>query len=247
MEHETIRGRIRYTSKKKEKMDQERGGETFIYTKHLDGNRTLRAHCSIDEGSPLTLRDSVTTMNKNWNPIFGLVQITVDEALVGASWYRFGDNFAECEGHTVKEGRISQRFELEHAAPFFGTHPIQADAMHTHVYDLSKGPGQQTVPFHLMCSLHHRGADGPILLRKEGLVMCFLGEEKVTVEAGTFDALHFRYGTNENDDYMGTDIHPPYHTWVTSDGDYVLLKAHCTGYMQTFYELTEYEKRTNFF
>jgi hypothetical protein len=46
---------------------------------------------------------------------------------------------------------------------------------------------------------------------------------------------------------MGTDAHPPYNLWVTADGDYVMLKAHVTGYMQTFYELTEYEKRKNFF
>ena len=247
MEHETIRGRIRYTSKKPELLDQDRGGETFIYTKHLDGSRTLRAHCSIDENPPRVLRDSITTVDADWNPTYGLVQITVDEEFVGASWYRFTEGLAECEGYTVKEGRISQRFELPSRPGFFGTHPIQADAMHTHVYPLSKGPGEHEVPFYLMCSFHHRGADGPILLKKQGLVMCFLGEETVTVGAGTFDALHFRYGTNENDDYMGTDIHPPYHTWVTADGDHVLLKAYCTGYMQTYYELVEYEKRTNFF
>jgi hypothetical protein len=34
---------------------------------------------------------------------------------------------------------------------------------------------------------------------------------------------------------------------VTADGDYVMLKAYCTGYMQTFYELVEYEKGKNFF
>ena len=77
--------------------------------------------------------------------------------------------------------------------------------------------------------------------------MNYYGEEEVTVEAGTFKAHHFSYGTNKDDDYMGTDIHPPYHTWVTADGDYVLLKAHCTGYMQTYYELVEYEKKKNFF
>ena len=247
MKHKTIRGRIRYTSKKKEMLDEERGGETYLITKHLDGSRTLRAHCAIDENPPRVLRDSVTTVDADWNPTYGFVQITVDEEFVGSSWYRFTDNRAECEGYTVKEGRISQQFELDERPAFFGTHPIQADAMHTHIYDLSKGPGQQNVPMYLMCSFHHRGADGPILLQKGGLVMSFLGEERVTVEAGTFDALHFRFGTNEDDDYMGTDIHPPYHNWVTADGDYVMLKAYCTGYMQTFYELVEYEKGENFF
>ncbi len=247
MEHETIRGRIRYTSKKPELLDKVRGGETFIYTKHVDGSRTLRAHCAIDENPPRVLRDSITAVDANWKPTRGLVEITVDEMYVGSAWYRFTEDVAECEGYTVKEGRISQRIPLAESPSFFGTHPIQADAMHTSSYDLSQGPGEQTLSSYLMCSLHHRGADGPILLKAGDLVIAFLGEENTTVEAGTFPAYHFRIGTNTDDDYMGTDIHPPYHTWVSADGDYVLLKAHCTGYMQTFYELVEYEKQKNFF
>ncbi|MBT5242268.1 MAG: hypothetical protein HOH20_03310 [Rhodospirillaceae bacterium] len=247
MEHHTIRGRIRYTSKKKEILDKVRGGETFIYTTHVDGSRSLRTHCSIDEGSPLVLRDTVTNVDKNWTPTYGFVQIHVNDAFVGSSWFRFTETMAECEGYTVKEGRISQRLDLDVRPSFFGTHPIQADAMHTNMYPLEQGPGTYTSPLHLMCSFHHRGADGPILMHKRGLIMNYFGEEDVTVEAGTFKAHHFSYGTNKDDDYMGADIHPPYHTWVTADGDYVLLKAHCTGYMQTYYELVEYEKKKNSF
>ena len=248
MEHTTIRGKIRYTSKKKKFLNMDRGGETFIYTTHLDGSRVLRAHCSIDENKPRVLRDCITTLDKNWTPTYGFVQITVDEEFVGSSWYRFTDKVAECEGFTLKEGRISQTIELDCRPSIFGTHPIQADAMHTNIYPLEQGPGQYRAPLHLMCSFNHRGADGPMLFQKKNtLVMNYWGEEEVTVEAGTFKALHFSVGTNTDDDYMGTDKHPPYHTWVTNDGDYVLLKAHCTGYMQTYYELTEYEKCVNYF
>jgi len=247
MQHETIRGRLLYTSKKPEILDRPRGGETFIITKHVDRRRTLRAHCAIDENPPRVLRDSVTNLDADWRPLGGFVQITVDEAFVGSAWYRIADRLAECEGYTAAEGRISQRLELERPAAFFGTHPIQADAWHTQCYDLSRGPGVQTIPSYLMCSLHHRGADGPTLIEKRDIVFAFLGTETVTVKAGRFDALHFRIGDNIDDSYMGTDRHPPYHLWVTADGDYILLKAYCTGYMQTFYELVEYERRSNFF
>ena len=247
MEHFTIRGRIRYTSKKKELLDQERGGETFIYTIAPNGSRTLRAHCSIDEGSPRVLRDSITTLNADWKPIYGFVQLSVDDEFVGSSWYRFTDTEAECEGFTVREGRISHRFAIDRPPGLFGTHPIQSDAMHVNCYDLSKGPGDQVVPNFFFCSIHHRGATGPILIKSANMHISYIGEEKVSVGAGTFGAHHFRIGTNADDDYMGTEIHPPYHIWVTADGDYVLLKAHCTGYMQTYYELVEYEKRKNFF
>lgn len=86
MEHETIRGRLLYTSKKPEIMDKVRGGETFVITKHVDGRRTLRALCAIDENSPRVLRDSVTSMDADWYPTDGFVRLAVDEKFVGSSW-----------------------------------------------------------------------------------------------------------------------------------------------------------------
>ena len=68
MDHTTIRGKIRYTSKKKEILDKVRGGETFTMTIHTDGRRTLRAHCAIDENSPRVLRDCTQSYDKNWGP-----------------------------------------------------------------------------------------------------------------------------------------------------------------------------------
>ncbi len=75
--------------------------------------------------------------------------------------------------------------------------------------------------------------------------MAFLGRERITVAAGTFDALHFRL-TETSDDAPDTrnepGKHPPYDLWVTADGEYVMLLATVTGYMMTRYELTEYER-----
>ena len=133
MEHYTIRGRIRYTSKKEEILDKVRGGETFIYTVNVDGSRTLRAHCSIDEDSPRVLRDSITTIDKDWNPTYGFVQISTDDAFVGSTWYRFTDQIAECEGYTVKEGRISQKLELNSRPTFLG-HTLYKLMLCTHTY-----------------------------------------------------------------------------------------------------------------
>lgn len=247
MEHETIRGTLRYTSKKPQILDKVRGGETFIITRHVDGRQTMRAHCAIDENAPRVLRDVIMNLDPDWNPVSGLVQLTVDEKFVGSTWYHFTDTMAECEGFTVREGRISQKVALEGYAPVFGTHPIQGDAWTVRCYDLSKGPGKQIIPTYLMSSLHHRGADGPMLLLQRDLLLAYIGEETITVEAGTFDTLHFRITENDDDTYMGTDRHPPYHAWVTADGSYIMVKAYCTGYMQTYYELVEYERRTNFF
>ena len=207
----------------------------------------MRAHCAIDENSPRVLRDSIQAYDANWGPTHAYNQLTVDEEFVGSGWYRFTDTYAECEAFTVREGRSSYRMEYDGRPCTFGSHPIQADGMHCRNYDLSKGPGEQTSSHYLMTSFHHRGADGPMLLRRQGMFLVYMGDEKVTVEAGTFDAHHFRIGKNNDDNYMGTDIHPPYHLWTSTDGNYILYKAYCTGYMQTYYELVEFEQRKNFF
>jgi len=248
MEHETIRGRIRYTSKKPEILDKERGGESFMITKYIDGGRTLRTHAAIDENSPRVLRDTVFSFDKNWRPTDGYVRLTVDEEFVGTTWYRFTANAIECEGYTAQEGRFSSRLDLDKPAQLIVTHPIQGDAMLTTVYDTSKGPGELVTDPIPTISFSHRGGTGPgLLTRKKKGFFRYLGPETVTVEAGTFEALHFQIGPSSDDNYMGTDVHPPYNLWVTADGDYVLLKASVTGYMQTYYELVEYEKRKNFF
>ncbi len=248
MEHETIRGRLLYTSKKPEILDKVRGGETFLITKYVDGGRTLRTHCAIDENSPRVLRDTIFSFDKHWMPTDGFIRLTVDEEFVGSSWYRFTPTAIECEGFTAQEGRFSSRLDLDKPAPLIVTHPIQADAFLTTIFDIAKGPGELTTDPIPTVSFSHRGATGPVLLtRKKPGFFRYLGPETVTVAAGTFDALHFQIGASSDDADMRTDVHPPYNLWVTADGDYVLLKAHVTGYMQTYYELVEYEKRKNFF
>ena len=54
--HNTIRGTLRYTSKKPDRMDMERGREFFSLTQQSDGTSLLHAHCEIDD-SPDVIRD----------------------------------------------------------------------------------------------------------------------------------------------------------------------------------------------
>jgi hypothetical protein len=125
----------------------------------------------------------------------------------------------------------------------FGTHPLFSDAYLVQAYDLSRGPGRQTIGDFFMCAGHNRGATGPTLLyRPDGISVRYFGPEKVSVTAGDFDALHFQIGDSTDDEYMGTDIHPPYHIWVSADGDYLFLKASITGYYSSDYELVELQR-----
>lgn len=242
--HQTLRGHIHYTSRKPDRLGEERGREHFCITKHGNGRRTLRAHAEIDD-PPNVLRDVTLTMDKDWITHDAFVRLSVGDETVGSSWFRFEDRHAECEGWTAERGRFSERVEYDRPPALFGTHPIQGDAMHLHAVDRSNGPGVHVFDRFLMSSLDHRGATGPSLVwREPGMRVEYIGEEQITVAAGTFDALHFCYGDRHDTDLGANEPgkHPPYEVWTTADGEFIFLKAFVTGYMMTHYELTRLER-----
>ena len=89
-----------------------------------------------------------------------------------------------------------------------------------------------------MPSGDHRGATPP-LITEARLTLEYVGEETVTVTAGTFTCRHFRF--TDEDGGMATEhgAHPPYEVWVTADRDAVFVKGGVGGYMMTHYELVE--------
>jgi hypothetical protein len=118
----------------------------------------------------------------------------------------------------------------------FQNHAIACDSWHFKHYDIAKG-GPQRIPQVLLSSPDHRGATGP-LFYEIGITMTYVGEEKITVGAGTFDAHHFQFpSTNEL-----PEEHPPYECYTTADGEFTFLKGGVAGYMQTYYELVEFEE-----
>jgi len=241
--HKTLRGHIHYTSSKPGREGVERGREHFAITVHGDGRRTLRAQCEIDD-EPNVLRDVTLTKNKNWDTLDAFVRLSLGDEQQGSSWFYFGDTGADCEGWTHERGRFSEHEAYDERPAIFGTHPIQGDAWHLSVIDRSEGPKVHTFDRFLMTSLDHRGATGPSLVWHDpGMIIEFIGEETITVGAGTFDALHFCYGERGSTAQGSneTNEHPPYEVWVTADGEFVLLKAQVTGYMMTRYELVSLE------
>jgi hypothetical protein len=243
--HRKIRGKLHYTSDAPGREGEERGREHFTITVAADGRRTLRAHTEIDD-PPNVLRDVTLSLGADWRPLDAFVRLSVGDRFGGSSWFRFSETMAECEGYTAGDGRVSQRWPLERPLAGFGTHPIQADAWLTSMVDLGKGPSRGEYDDLLMCSLDHRGATGPMLSRFPNPVkLAYLGPERITVRAGTFDALHYRFAETTDDGSGETSNapgkHPPYDLWCTADGDRVCLLAYVTGYMMTRYELVEYE------
>lgn len=234
MKHKTTRGAIRYTSNKPERLGHERGREYFSITRQIDGTRVLHAHCEIDD-EPNVIRDVVLALDADWCPSDCSVRLTVGDQYEGTGLMRFASDHAECETFNRKDGRISQRMETPGKLRWLGAHPIIGDALGLRLYDLAKGPGREFFPGLMLTSPDHRGATGPMLFRL-GWGLEFVGREKVTVAAGTFDALHFRYVDTAG---QLPEEHPLYDVWCTDDDQYIFLKGAVGGYMQTYYELTE--------
>ena len=234
MKHKTIRGTIRYTSNKPERLGQERGREYFSITKQADGHSVMHAHCEIDD-EPNVIRDVVLSVDQDWVPIDCSVRLTVGDKYEGTGLMRFTETYAECEPFNRRDGRLSQRIETSGRPRWLGSHPIVADALGLRVFDLAQGPGRQFFERMMLTSPDHRGASGPMLFQL-GWALAFVGREQVTVAAGTFDALHFQVVDTAG---QLPQEHPLYDVWCTDDGDYIFLKGAVGGYMQTYYELTE--------
>lgn len=234
MKHHTLRGKILYTSTKPERQGTERGREYFSITRQRDGHLLMHSHTEIDD-EPNVVRDVMLALDAEWRPVDCCVRLTVGDRYEGTGFMRFEDNLAECETFNRRDGRISQRIHTEGRVRWLGAHPTVADALGLRLYDLAKGPGRQFYPNLMLTSPDHRGATGPLLFQL-GMGLEFVGRERISVRAGSFDALHFRYTDTKG---QLPEEHPVYDVWCTDDDRYTFLRAQAGGYMQTAYELIE--------
>lgn len=241
MKHQTISGKILYTSRKPGREGEERGREFFTFTKHTDGSRTMRAICEIEEPAPTVLRDVVYTLDANDMPTDCFVRLMIGDEFMGAGLFRIKEDEIECESFGPSIGRISQRLPIIGTYDGFGTHPIAGDAYMTKKMDISKGPHRRALRTFLP-SADHRGATPP-LLAEVNMELEYVGDEQVTVAAGTFDARHYRFSDEHGGMATTNGAHPPYDVWVTADDDAIFLKGGVEGYMQTWYELVELTRR----
>ena len=234
-DHRIYRGTIAYLSHKPDRLNQERGREYYTLVVHGDGSRTITMHTEIDD-RPSVHRDAIYSIDKDWLPLDCMMRLTVGDKFMGTGWMKFYDTWAECETFTATEGRVSQKMETRGRLKTFQNHAIACDSWHFKHYDIAKG-GIQRIDQILLSSPDHRGATGP-LFYSIGMTLDYVGPEKVTVGAGTFDAYHFQFpGTKEL-----PEEHPPYEIYTTADGEFTFLKGGVAGYMQTYYELTAFEE-----
>ncbi|MFZ2998660.1 hypothetical protein [Sphingobium sp.] len=240
MQHRTITGKILYTSRKPDRMGEVRGRETFTFTVHGDGKRILRAQCEIEEPSPTVLRDIVYAMDENDMPMDCFVRLTIGDRFMGAGLFIMGDGQVMCESYGPLIGRVSQTMKIVGDYDGFGTHPIQGDAYITKKVDVSKGSHTHNLRVFLP-STDHRGATPPIIA-EANMQLAYVGEETVTVQAGTFACRHFRFTDEQGGMVSDKGAHPAYDLWVTADEDAIFVQGGVGGYMQTWYELVELDR-----
>jgi hypothetical protein len=184
------------------------------------------------------LRDITQCGTETLRPLDCYVRIRTGAAppfAGGSGWFHFGGPTVTCEAETTSEGRISQTYQLEGGPLAFCNHSIVGDAWMTAAYPLAQGPGEFLVRDMLLPTLNKQGATGPMLAHAH-LVLKFVGRERITVGAGTFDCLHFRTSSVP----PGADLSAAkyaYDMWCTDDG---LYTAVLSGYLgERRFELME--------
>ena len=209
MKHRRYQGRIDYFTDGK----GNQGREWFSVTVQPDGSRTMRCVCEMDEQE--LLRDVTLSVNPKFEPLDCFIRLTKKQEFVGSGWFRFTDRTIECETFMADAGRISQIIELETRVRIFACHPLMADGWQTSQFDHTRPERKQTVRTWAHPSPLPDGSTGP--LAGVGFkTMEYIGEEEVTVPAGTFKCRRYDLTASK----PGA---PPLITWVTGN-DHQIVK-----------------------
>lgn len=225
MQHRTTRGKISY----RDATGAERGREWFHITESPDGSRTMRTTSEIDDSE--ILRDVTLSLGADWRPRDCYVRISVADEMVGAGWFEFGEREARCTVESSSLGRLCQVVTTPGRPPMFGAHQVAGDGWQAALLHGCAPTVSKRVDGILLSSALPNGASGP-MIATTSMVAELVGPERITVPAGTFDTMHYRFSPD------GLDAEE---VWVLVDG-LVLVRSEWAAY-QTTYELTELVQR----
>ena len=162
------------------------GSERFTLTRHPDGSRSLQMLADLrSRGSWFNVYLHV---DAGFRPSTGFATYWTSGLLKGSGHFEVeGDALratsrGPVSGSQTRATAVPTRFSL-------GAHPVSGDGWHTAHYDMA-ARGVQTLSLYSVDA----GADvtKPVLGTLLPLSVEYLGEERVTVPAGTFDTQRFR-------------------------------------------------------
>ncbi len=201
-------GRLSYRRKS---TGQERGREDWSLTRNRDGSTTMRCLAMTDDSR--FVRDVVFTRNKEGRPMDAFVRLQVDARLIGAGYFRVDGGRLLGVADGPEFGHAEQTLKIPNEPFSLVTHAVMLDGWAIFNYDRAQGGEQSRTMYNT--STRWNGTDGP-LGRLETCRITLLGDEEVTVPAGTFKATHF---TIDSD----TLEVPTAHLWVAGE-DRILLR-----------------------
>jgi len=209
------------------------GREWFDVTIQADGQRTIRAHCEIEDGG--ILRDVVYTVDRAWKPLDCFVRLSQHGRFVGSAWFRFDERGGDCEAQIAELGRISQRWDMKVWPSIFASHSVVTDVWQMALFDHSRTERVQTFRDRISSSAMHNGGSGPLIGhgysgdgRPGEIDLEYVGEERVTVPAGTWDTRHYRIQRLNRPPLeiwgSGPDVIPVQLRWEVTKRTYVLAE-----------------------
>lgn len=236
MRHVNIRGKLAYISEAEQTKDREYGREWFAITRHEDGQTTLRAQCEIDSGVVRkrgVVRDVVYSLDSNHRPIDCFVRVREDGRYLGAGWFRFEGNTARGELHNRDVGHLRQRLELDGPIPSVAAHPLVCDMLHCLAFDTARSERIQRSSRIVMTSRELDGCSGPQLTSMD-MDIEYIGQERLTVPAGTFMTQHFCFPFPSGE-------YPEEHVWFVPQ-EMLLVRARVGAGMASRYDLVSVER-----
>ncbi|MFO1426483.1 MAG: hypothetical protein U1F11_05835 [Steroidobacteraceae bacterium] len=209
-----------------------RGRERFAVGVEADGRRTLQVWCEID--ATRLVRHVVQTVDREFRPLEAAVRVSKDGRAQASGWLRFTPGGVELHACDAAGTLRRRSIALERPARAFGTHPLCVDGWMGALFALD-GPPVQRLTDAFVSSYEFDGSGTVDCLPIEfGLE--YRGIETVVTAAGRFRCHHFRYLLE------GSAItHPPYETWVTTDGEFTLVRALAGAPLDYRYELTNWQ------
>lgn len=183
-------GRLSYR-KKTDNGGFERGREDWSLTTNRDGSRTMRTLAMTDDSK--FVRDVIYTLGADERPLRVFEQLQVDNQLVGSGYFSVTDDTMTIvtdgfdTGHTIQKIKVPDRFHVL-------THAVMLDGWPFWAF-VGNQPGHQTIDVYSTSPLWN-GTTGPLgHMVKQRLT--FVGNEEITVPAGTFQTRHFSFGGDE--------------------------------------------------
>jgi hypothetical protein len=152
---------------------------------------------------------------------------------MASGWFQFAADQVQWACFGDSGGWRLQRTTLARPARAFGSHPLAVDGWMAALFDY-RGPARQPLLDAFVSSYAFDGS-GVVECLPISFGLEYLGEENIAVQAGRFHCHHFHYLLD------GSAIdHPPYETWVTTDGHFTLVRATVGAPLSYVYELSEY-------